>query len=191
MQIGVKVGDIMTRKFVSVDSGMSITDCAREMAGKKVGSLIIMENKKLTGLLTERDIVWALTKKKNLSWVKAKDLMMRKIVAIRPDRDLSEAILIMSKTKLRWLPVVADNQVIGMLTIKDILKIEPSLFAIARQTMHIHEEAEKIRRKKEVLSGEERWIKWGVCEECESYGPLYNVDGRIICESCKDIEAIE
>ena len=191
MKIGVKVGDIMTRKFSAISPDKSITDCAREMAGKKIGSLIVMENQKLVGLLTERDIVWALTKQKNLSHVKAGDIMMRKIVAIRPDNDIDEAISIMSKTRLRWLPVVSDSRVIGMITIKDILRLEPSLFAIARQTMHIHEEAEKVRRKKDILAGEERWTRWGVCEGCESYGPLYDIDGRILCESCKDVESLD
>ena len=189
MKIGVKVGDIMTQKFVAASPEMDLIKCSREMTGKKVGSLIVLKDGKLVGLITERDIIWALSKKKNVSKIKVKDVMARKVITIRPDRDLSEAMSLMSKTKIRWLPVVADNHVIGMLTIKDILRIEPSLFDIARQTMKIREESEKMKRRKTSLSaGEESWESWGDCEECENFGPLYKVNERLVCESCKDVE---
>ena len=51
MKIGVKVGDIMTRNFVSVKPDTSIIDCARLMIRKRVGSLVLQENMKLKGLL--------------------------------------------------------------------------------------------------------------------------------------------
>ena len=58
-KIGIKVGDIMTRNFVSVKPILSVSDCAREMIKKHVGSLVVQENQVLKGILTEKDIVRA------------------------------------------------------------------------------------------------------------------------------------
>ena len=57
MKSGIKVGDIMTRNFVSVNPETSLIECAREMMKKRVGSLVLREGTKLIGLLTEKDVL--------------------------------------------------------------------------------------------------------------------------------------
>lgn len=187
MKIGVKVGDIMTRNFVSVKPDTSIIDCAKLMIKKRVGSLVLQENKKLKGLLIERDIIWAMTKKsaEELKEIKAKDLAKKKISIIKPSSDLYDALQKMRKSKYRWLPVVVKGNVIGFLTLKDIIRIEPSLFEIAHSqgAFQIREEKEKLMRKGR---RGESWLRENMCEECGNYGLLYKQDGRLICESCRD-----
>lgn len=187
MEIGVKVGDIMTRDFVSINPKTSIQECAKIMIKKRVGSLILQENKKLKGLLTERDIIWAITKKplEELRKIKAENLVNKKILTIKPSADLYEALQKMKKSKYRWLPVVVEGNVIGFLTLKDILRIEPSLFEIVHSQgiFQIREEEEKLKRKALRSS---KSISEGICEECGNFDLLYNIDGRLICEGCKE-----
>lgn len=186
-KIGVKVGDIMTRNFVYAKQDSTLIDCAKEMIKKHVGSLIIQDTQSLKGILTEKDIVWAVVKKQDLGKIKAKDIMTRRVVTINPSKDIYEATLRMRNSKVRVLPVVVKDKVIGVVTMKDILRLEPSLFDLAMESINIREEPEKLNRRKAVLSGEtETWIKEGECSECGVYGLLYNIDGRILCESCKD-----
>jgi signal-transduction protein with cAMP-binding, CBS, and nucleotidyltransferase domain len=186
-KIGVKVGDIMTRNFVSVKPDTSLIECAKEMIKKHVGSLVVKEMQSLKGILTEKDVVWAVVKKQDLSKIKAKDIMTRRVVTINPSKDIYEAISRMSNTKIRVLPVVVKDKVIGVVTMKDILRLEPSLFDIVTRSIEIREENAKLNRRKAALSGEtETWIKEGVCSECGAYGLLYNIDGKLLCESCKD-----
>ena len=87
----------------------------------------------------------------------------------------------MKKLKFRRLPVTVDGNVIGMLTLKDILRIEPSLFSDINKIEQIKEESEKLKRMKG-----ERWIKDGVCEECGNSDILYKIDSRLMCLACKD-----
>lgn len=180
---GVKVGDIMTRNFVSVSPNTSLIDCAREMIKKRVGSLVLKEGQKLSGILTEKDIVWALTKKgaKDLKKIKAKEIASRKIATIKPSADLYEALERMKKLKFRRLPVIVNGNIIGLLTLKDILKIEPSLFADINKIEEIKEESEKLKRMKG-----EKWSSEGVCEECGSFDVLYKIDNRLMCLACKE-----
>lgn len=187
MKIGVKVGDIMTRNFVSVKPDTNIIDCAKLMIKNRVGSLVLKEDKKLMGLLIERDIIWAMTKKavEELKKIKAEDLANKKIVSIKPSADLYDALQKMRKSKYRWLPVVVKGNVIGFLTLKDILRIEPGLFEIAHSqgAFQIREEDEKLRRKTRRWNRESRE---DICEECGDFNLLQETDGRLICESCME-----
>ncbi|MFH1307569.1 MAG: CBS domain-containing protein [archaeon] len=185
MEARIKVGDVMTRNFVSVAPDVNLTDCAKIMIKKRVGSLIIKDKQKLLGIITEKDIIWALTKKSesDLRKIKVKEIAARKVATIKPSADISQAINRMKKLKFRRLPVVVNGNVIGMLTLKDVLRIEPSLFDIASYNNDIKEEGEKLRRKAQDGG---RWINEGMCEECGNYNLLYKVDGRVICPVCKD-----
>lgn len=175
----------MTRDFTSVSPNANIIDCSKIMIKKRVGSLVLEENKQLKGLLTERDIIWAMTKKtfEEFRNIKAGDIAKKKITTIKPSSDLFDALVKMKKSKYRWLPVTIKNQVIGFLTIKDILRINPDLFEIVHSQggFQIKEEQEKLKRKQQRTENAEN-----LCEECGNFGELENIDGRMICESCKD-----
>ena len=90
----MKIGDLMTRDFTYVGPGVNLKECAKVMIKKRVGSLIVKEGDNLRGILTEKDIVWAVSKKskRDLEDIHAEDLMKRKIVTIRPSADIIEAM---------------------------------------------------------------------------------------------------
>lgn len=180
MKIGIQVGEVMTRNFVSARPDIPVLSAVRLMVKKRVGSLILEENGDLKGILTEKDIMWALSKKKDLSNVKANEICTRKITTIKPSADIYDAIVLMRKKKFRRLPVTVNKKVIGYLTLKEILKIQPELFEIAKEGYNIKWPFNKNEEK----DGEA--IKEGMCEECGNTDILYLEDGKLICESCKD-----
>ena len=182
--LGVKVGDIMTRNFISAKPEISVLGAAKLMTKKRVGSLILEENGYLKGILTEKDIIWALTKKPErgeLAKVRAKDICAKKLTTIKPSADVQTAIKLMRKKKFRRLPVTLKKKVIGYLTLKDILRIQPELFKIAQESYIIKEQSAKLKRKQVSESFRE-----GLCEECGNQDILYKQDGRLMCESCLD-----
>jgi len=183
---GIKVGDVMTRNYASISQDKSLIECAKIMIIKKVGHLIVEEKKKLLGLISERDVIWALVKKQDLSKIKVKDIMTKRVVTIFPSNDIYDAISRMNGKRVKVLPVVMDKRVIGVLTMKDVLRIEPSLFELASGSLDVREEKDKIKRKNLTASGM-GFIKEGICDECKEYDMLYNLDNRLICESCKEL----
>jgi len=170
IKLGIKVGDVMARNFISAKPDISILTAVDLMVKKRIGSLILQEKGILKGILTEKDIMWALSKKRDLSDVKAKDICTRKITTIRPSADIYDATKLMTKTKTRRLPVVIKKKVIGYLTLKDILRIQPDLFELARQGYERHEVGIIIRE--------------GICEECERFDLLYGKGGKLVCNGC-------
>jgi len=170
MKLGIKVGDVMARNFISAKTNISLLAAVDLMVKKRVGSLIIEEEGILRGILTEKDIMWALSKKKDLTGIKAIDICTRKITTIKPSADVYDAVRLMKKVKFRRLPVTIKKRVIGYLTLKDILRIQPELFEIAREGY----------KRKEVG----RVIREGICENCEKFELLYNYGGKLLCEEC-------
>jgi CBS domain-containing protein len=181
METGIKVGDIMTRNFIHATPETDLRECAKMMVKKRVGSLIIKEGDKLKGILTEKDIVWAVVKKTKggLKDVLAKDLMKRKVITIKPSADLIEAMEKFKKKKIRKLPVIENGKVIGLLTEKDILKIDPGLFQMIAETIKIREETEKLNRRKLLAPR-----KQGICEECGEFEILLKDGTQMVCEEC-------
>ena len=183
----LRVSDVMTRNPVTISPDMDAIKCARTFIKKRVGSLILVEDKKIRGFLAEKDIIWALTKKpsKELRKIKAKDIASRKVKTVKPTVDLATALRIMKKTGYRRLPVVYKGNLVGMVTVKDILRVEPDLYANISDVMGIKEEAEKLKRH-ETMADKPESLRQGICEECGNYDWLYKVDNRVICESCMD-----
>ena len=182
MKTGIKVGSIMTRNFISVGPKTSLFDCISKMHKAKVGSLLVEENQNLKGIITDTDIIKAIAMKTGFK-VPIEKIMTKKILSMEAQKDLYEAMIFMRKNKIRRVPIVAKKKVIGMLTLKDILKIEPELFEIVIQNVQIAEEEEKRKRLK--YTDEYKWISEGPCDECGGYDLLYKEDGRYLCSDCR------
>jgi len=177
-----RVGDIMTRNFAFVKPETSIIKCAEKIIKNRVGSLLLVENQKLKGIITEKDIVWALAKKRGigLDKIPAIDITPKKLETIKPSATIEQALKRMKKLKFRRLPVTVNKSVIGILTLKDILKIEPGFFETSSFHLDdIKELSEKIKRNQTPVDFTE-----GLCEECGNIGLLYKTDNRVICEDC-------
>lgn len=182
METGVKVGDLMTRNFAHVSPDTNLKQCARMMVKGRVGSLVIKEGEKLKGILTEKDMVWAIWKKsskKDMEAIPAEALMKRRVITIKPSADITEAMKKFKKKKIRRLPVVERGKLIGMLTANDILRIDPGLFQMMAETIKIREETSKLER-----SSNPR--QQGTCEECGDFDILYGDEAQWLCEICYD-----
>ncbi|MBU0614856.1 MAG: CBS domain-containing protein [Nanoarchaeota archaeon] len=178
MKTGIKVGDAMTEQPIYVSPENSLEVCAREMEEHHVGAILVKGNDNLVGLLTEQDIVRnVIAKGKNPLDMKVAEVMETDLHTITPDKDIFEALDKMKELNIRHLPVVDDGQLMGLLTLKDVLKIEPQLFELLVEKFELREEENKpINRQ----SADE-----GVCNECGEYSDkLVESDGVMVCETC-------
>jgi len=177
----ISVADIMTRDPITVKPDTNLLNCVKKMVKKRLGSLLVVEKKKLIGLVSHYDILWAIIKKseKDLEKINAVDVSRKKIVTIRPKATVKEAFNKMKKLKLSRLPVIQDKELVGMLTIRDILNFNPEFYPELDELSRIREESEKLKRIKKRMSE-------GICEECGNHNLLFKSEGTMICESCMD-----
>ncbi len=180
----ILVSDIMTRDPVVIKPNASLLDCATVMVKKKLGSLLLVDNKKLVGIISRKDILWALVKKskQDLSKIKAIDISPRKIATVKPSSTVKEALSKMNKFKFQTLPVINEGGLVGLVTVRDILNFHPELYPELEEFTSIREESEKIKRFKKAKTEQRE----GYCEECGNFDLLYMVHGNLICESCRD-----
>jgi CBS domain-containing protein len=178
----IAVGDVMTRNFVSVSPSSTLYECAKKMAKERVNSLLITEKKRLIGILTSRDILWTITKSSstNLKKINCMKIATRKLAVIKPSADIVQAIEKMKTSNFRRLPVLSNNELIGVITLKDILAVEPTFYAETRSLMDIREE----ERKKEQV--ESSCPIEGICENCGALSDLLRVEGQLLCMDCRD-----
>lgn len=118
----MKVKSAMHKGVVWVSPDVSLIDIAKKMHEQDIGALPVGENDKLIGMVTDRDIVCrGIAPGKDLSTLKARDVMTKGITYCNEDHDLQEALELMEKNKIRRLPVIGENKrMVGILSLGDI-----------------------------------------------------------------------
>ena len=178
MKTGYKVYDCMTTKPISVSSDASLEECAKMMAKNHVGALVIKDNHESKGMITEQDIVRnVIAKGINPLTKKVKDFMETKLITISSADDIYEALIKMRDSNIRHLPVVDRGKMVGLLTLKDVLKIEPSLFELLVEKFELRETSRKPVDR--IISSE------AICQGCGAYSEdVTKVKGALLCEKC-------
>ena len=140
VKTGFTVAEAMTREPVIISQNKNLRDAAKLMAEEKVGALLVKEEAKVIGIITETDLVRkAMTKTGNPADRKIKNVMTRNLVTTVPDEDIFEAIRIMRDYNIRRLPVMHEGKFVGLIALKDILKIEPDLYEILVEKIELRE----------------------------------------------------
>lgn len=178
METGFLVSDVMTFKPVVVRPGTKLVDCAKIMAEHRIGTLIIEQNHNVLGVINDTDIVRNIISKGiNPVDILVEKVMQTNLITISPEKDMIEALQLMKKSSIRTLPVLDKGKFVGLLTLKDILKIEPTLFEIIAERIDLREEDRKMNAVK---------AKEGICELCGNYVErTFKVKGSIVCKPCK------
>jgi len=179
----ILVGDVMTRDPICVHPSTNLYECAKAMVRKRVGNLLLTEKKHLVGIISRKDILWAIVKKSdnNLKEIEAISISPKKIATIRPDSTINEAVEKMKKFKFRTLPVLKEKELVGLITIRDILNFSPEVYPELEEFAQIREEASKLKNIKKAKE-----IREGICEECGNFGFLTRVHGTLLCEGCRE-----
>ncbi len=182
----ILVSDLMTQEPITISPETNLLECVKRMVKKRIGSLLIVDKKKLVGLISEHDILWALTKKlpQDLSKIKAIEISPKKLATIKPSTPLEEAWRKMKKLKFERLPVIKDKELVGLITTKDILNFHPELYRELDEFAKIREESRKLKAIKKAKDLPK--VTEGLCEGCGNQEMLYRVHGSLLCASCKD-----
>ncbi len=144
METGIKVCDAMTEQPVTIGPNATLKQCAELMKKERVGALLVKDKEKLVGIITEQDIVIkAVSADLKASVVRAKDVMEANLITISPEKDIFDAIKMMRDYDVRHLPVLDRGKFLGLVTDKDVLKIEPDLFDILVEKLDIREAERK------------------------------------------------
>jgi CBS domain-containing protein len=116
------VKDIMTKSVTTIKVDSSVFEVAELMNSKGIGCLIIVEGEEPVGMVTERDIVRRIVAKKLPYETRVSEIMTTKLVTVDPDMSLKDAARLMSTNKIRRLPVVKQNKLVGIVVASDFVR---------------------------------------------------------------------
>ena len=119
----MQVGDIMHTDVKAASAEATFADVAKVMRTHGISSVVVLEGKKLSGILTERDIVNLVAAGGDPHSVKvAQGMTRRDIVTVSPKTDISEAAELMVSRNIRHLPVKDRDRIVGIISIRDLTK---------------------------------------------------------------------
>ena len=113
-------------ELYSVSENATLKEAAAELNKNNIGALLVTGNGGIdgfSGILSERDIIRNCCKDKPLSDIKVADVAVTDLIVVTADDSLETARAIMAKHHIRHLPVIDDNTIIGMITIRDVIKV--------------------------------------------------------------------
>ena len=126
-----KVGEFMNKDIVQVTPDTPVRRCAEVMAAEKVSSALVTDKKKILGIVTEKDLARKIVAKGlNADKILSKDIMTTDLVTVNSGTSLYDAMILIEKRKIKHLPVVDKNAVVGIITAMEILRIQPSYMEI-------------------------------------------------------------
>jgi CBS domain-containing protein len=175
----VVVKEAMKTNLAMLEATKTVLEAAKLMKKRRIGNVIVVEKKQPIGILTESDILKKVVAEgKNPKDVLIGKVMSTPIIVIDPYVTLEEANKTMGKCNVRRLPVIENDELIGIITQKDISRMSPILHEISREWYDISVRDES-HLKKQIFSGK--------CEDCGTLSAnLKNVEGRLLCDDCID-----
>lgn len=129
--MSLKLKDIMVHNVVSVKGTMSIENAVKLMNDHGIGSLVVMENGKPAGIVTERDMLTrVLLTSNDPKKTKVSKVMSKPLIVGTTQMKLEEAVRLMIEHKIKKLPVTKDGNLVGLMTLTDVLHFQPQLLRI-------------------------------------------------------------
>ena len=122
----ITVSDILSRKgksIISVTPELHVLEALRIMAEKNIGSVLVLQNGRYQGILTERDYARkVILKGKTSADTSVGDIMSTGLPHITPKDSIDTCMHLMSENNLRYLPVFNNDQLDGIISINDVIK---------------------------------------------------------------------
>lgn len=183
MEINLRVSEVMNTPVETVSLDATCYEVANILKAKDIGALTIVDNlSKPVGIITETDMLKNIVAKN----LKSKDVLVKeiaslKLISILPNGSIMDAAELMAKKNIKRLPVIENDELLGIITVSDIISISPKLFEIMKEASKMEETYEDTAN---YISDYEESTTEGICEICGYHGNVHYIDGQYICDDC-------
>lgn len=122
------VKEIMTKNVVTIDASASVFDACMMYKEEKVGCLVVIDNETCVGIVTERDLIErSICQHQNPEKTKVSEIMSKNIKIVYALDTVEKALETMKQYKIKKLPVISSEKVVGIITITDVAEARPDI----------------------------------------------------------------
>ena len=115
------VADVMTRDPVTIESSEPVAEAARRMREADAGALVVLDNGRVTGIVTDRDItIRVVAEGRDVTSTPVGEAASADVTTVAPDASIEQAVQIMRSQAVRRLPVVESDRAVGIVTLGDL-----------------------------------------------------------------------
>src|SRR5215208_4466347 len=119
---GMAIADVLTFRVVTVGPNDPVRLAIARMLEESIGSVAVCEGERLVGIFTERDVLRLAGEGSDFAEIRIGDVMTRNPVTLRPDDDVLEAARLMGERKIRHVPVLEGENLLGMVGIREVMR---------------------------------------------------------------------
>jgi CBS domain-containing protein len=111
------------REVLSIDADASVYDAARQMIDANVGAMLVSEGGRISGIVTERDYLRRVTLEgRSDKETPIREIMSSPLIVVSPETSVEECMALMTDRRIRHLPVAEHGEVVGVISIGDVVK---------------------------------------------------------------------
>ncbi len=120
------VQDVLTKKgsrVITVSPTSTVYEAIQTLAANNIGAVLVLDDGRLVGIVSERDYArQVILKGKASKETTVREIMTTTVVSVLPDQSIGECMAIMTEKRFRHLPVLTGDQLLGILSVGDIVK---------------------------------------------------------------------
>lgn len=190
MESELSVRDVLTKSYVGVSESDSVRGAVQLMRDERVGSVLVVRGSSAIGIMTEWDVLGVVADGKDPAAVDVGEVMSTPVIAISPDRSLTDAADVMARDAIRNLVVEDADGLVGVLTQRDVIAAAGSFSgatAIDESESLTAANVDTSATQMQTNGGSE-YTAQSVCEACGSLAEsLRDRNGQLVCSDCRSM----
>ena len=124
------------REVLEIDAEASVLEAVRRMVKMNVGSLLVTDGGEVTGIVTERDYLRRVTLEDRTHEAPVREIMSSPLIVVTPESTVDECMALMTDRRIRHVPVVDGGEVVGIVSIGDVVRFKSKQQSFELQFLH-------------------------------------------------------
>jgi CBS domain-containing protein len=150
----VEITEVMTPASVTDRPDQTVRAAAARMWEQQTGSLLVIDDGRLVGILTERDVLRAIGHGKDVDGTTVADIMSTDLLTVGPDTSVHDAARLMAARWIRHLPVLTDERLVGVVSLRDLAAVLAALGPAGAEATLPADELVRARRLARIEAGD-------------------------------------
>ena len=182
MESDLTIRDVMSREYVGVSESDTVQGAVELMRDERVGSVVVLRGTEPVGMMTEWDVLELIADGDDPAETAVETVMSAPVVSMDVDRRLNDAVETMSRHDIRRMLATGDDDVVGVLTERDVIAAAASVPGVPVRGERRPETTDTDETAVADFAGQ------SICETCGSLTrDLTSVNGQLVCNNCREM----